>query len=86
MFVLCVYHFWVSFKQILDNRIFWTVLEPFSQQHGQKTKSPVLEIKMRSNKKSEENKSALELNFTLKYKWAGHNFEFGGLKVNITEP
>ena len=34
----CVYHFWVDFKQISENRIFRTVLEPFSQQQGQKTK------------------------------------------------
>ena len=27
-------------------------------------------------KKIEENKSVLELNFTLKSKWAGHNFDF----------
>ena len=64
MFVLCVYHIWVGFKTILENCIFCTVLEPFSQQHGQKTRSPILEMKMRSNQKSEENKSALELNFT----------------------
>ena len=30
---------------------------------------------MRPNKKVEENKSVLELNFTLKCKCAGHNFD-----------
>ena len=37
---------------------------------------------MRPNQKVEENKPALELNFTLKYKWAGHNFDI----EYLTEP
>ena len=38
-FVLYVYHFLVGFQPNLKNCIFCTVLEPFSQQHGQKNKS-----------------------------------------------
>ena len=30
----CVYHFWVGFKPILENCVFQTVLEPFSQPNG----------------------------------------------------
>ena len=41
----------------------------------QKTKSAQGQLQTRSNQKVEENKPALELNFTLKYKWAGHNFD-----------
>ena len=33
---------------------------------------------MYPNQKVDENQPALELNFTLKYKCAGHEFEFGG--------
>ena len=36
--------------------------------------------------KSKSRRKQLELNFTLKYKWAGHNFEFGNLEGDITEP
>ena len=67
MFVLCGNHFWVFFKAILENCIFWTVLGPFSQQHGQKTKIAFPDLKERSNQKVKENKLALKLNFTLKY-------------------
>ena len=41
-----------------------------------KTKSAQGQLKMRSNKKVEENKLGLKLNFTLESKWAGLNFEF----------
>ena len=76
MFVLCVYHFWVGFKPILENCIFWTVLEPFSQQHGQKTKIAKWHPKKCSNQKVEENKLALELNFLSKYNRGGYIFRF----------
>ena len=63
MFVLCVYHFWVGFKLDLENCTFWTVLDPFSQQHGKKTKLARKHPKerSRSNSKVSENKLALEL-------------------------
>ena len=64
MFVLCVYHFWVDLEPIFENFIFWAILVPFSQLCGQKTKSAVLQRKMASNKKMQENKLALKLNFT----------------------
>ena len=64
MFVLCVYHFWVGFEPIFAFHIFWTVLEPFSQFDGQKTKSAILQRKMASNQKMQENKLALKFNFT----------------------
>ena len=67
MFVLCVYHFWVDFRPILVNCIFWTILEPFSQLDGQKTIRAKGHPKERSNQKVEENKLALELNFLSKY-------------------
>ena len=41
-------------------------------------------MKMRPNQKVEENILASELIFSLKYKWAIHNF--GGLEGNINEP
>ena len=44
------------------------------------------QLKTRPNQKVEENKPALESNVTLKYKWAGHNFWFGGLEGKNTEP
>ena len=40
------------------------VLEQFSQLDGQKTKSAVLQQKMASNQKMQENKLALKFNFT----------------------
>ena len=85
---ICVvrFHFWVGFEPILKYRSFWPVFGLFSLEHGQRNKSAVLQLKMHPNQKIEENKSALELNFTLKYQWAGHNFEFGSLQGNITEP
>ena len=64
MFVLCVYHFWVDFEPIFENSIFWALLVPFSQLYGQKTKSAVLQQKMASNQKMQENKLALKFNFT----------------------
>ena len=84
--MLCVSTFGWGFKSILKYCPFWPVFGTFSLEHELKTKGAVLQLKMHPNQKIEENKSALELNFTLKYKWAGHNFEFGGLKGNITEP
>ena len=64
MFVLCFYHFWVGFEPIFKICFFWTVLEPFSQLDGQKTKSAILQRKMASNQKMQENKLALKFNFT----------------------
>ena len=57
----------MDFKPISENSIFRTVLEPFSQLNGQKTKIAFPDLKERSNQKIEENKLALKLNFTLKY-------------------
>ena len=39
MFVLCVYHFIVGFKQILKYNTFLAVFELISHRHGRKTKS-----------------------------------------------
>ena len=77
------FHFWVGFKPILKYRSFWPVFGPFSLEHGQKTKSADLQLKMRPNQEVEEKKSFLELNFTLKFKWES-GFEFGDLEGNIT--
>ena len=43
--------------------------------NGQKTKSAQGQRKERSNKKVEENKPALKLNFLSNSKWAGFDFE-----------
>ena len=64
---------------------FWSSLTPTPPQGGggegvrrregqstTSTTSAILQLKMRPNQKVEESKPALELNFTLKYKWAGH--------------
>ena len=71
IFDSCVYHFWVDLKPISENRIFRTVLEPFSQLDCRKTKIAFPDLKERSNQKVEENKLALKSNFTLKYMGAG---------------
>ena len=54
-------------KQISENPSFRTVLEPFSQLNGQKTKIAFPDLKEHSNQKVEENKLALKLNFILNY-------------------
>ena len=76
----------MGFKPILNDRLFQAVFEPFFLERGPKTKSAILQQKMRPNRKVEENKPGLELNFSLKYKCAGHDFGFGGLGGNIIEP
>ena len=58
----------------------YIVFGPFFLEHRQKRKIAILQLKMRPNKKVEENKPGLEVNFTLK-----HN-DFGGLGGNIIEP
>ena len=57
----------MDFKPNSDNCIFRTVLEPFSQLDGRKTKIAFSDLKERSNQKVEENKLALKFNFTLEY-------------------
>ena len=54
----------MDFKPISENHSFRTVLEPFSQLNGQKTKIAFPDLKERSNQKVEENKLALKFNFT----------------------
>ena len=67
----------MGFKQTLKFCSFLAGFGSFFLEHGQQTKSG-----LGPNKKVEENKPALELNFTLKYKWAGHNFDV----EYLTEP
>ena len=64
----------MDFRPIFENPIFRTVLEPFSQPDGQKTKIAFPHLKERSNQKVEENKLALKFNFTLEYMWGGSWF------------
>ena len=61
----------MDLKQFSENPSFRTVLEPFSQLDGRKTKIAFPDLKERSNQKVEENKLALKFNFTLKYLGAG---------------
>ena len=72
---------WVlsQFSKIANFRSF---LRRFYLLNGQKTKSAQGQRKERSNRKVEENKPALKLNFLPKSKWSGLDFEVGFL----TEP
>ena len=59
------------FRPIFRNCTFLTDFEPFFLLHGQKTKSAQKHAKGYSNKKVEEKKPALELNFLSKYDRGG---------------
>ena len=72
---LSVWHFWVGFEPIFKNCIFVIIFDPFLLLYGQKTKSAQGQRKERLNKKVEENKPALKLNFLSKSKRAGLDFE-----------
>ena len=70
-FVSWVWHFWVGFKPILKNCMFFIVFEAFFHKHGPQTKIAFPNLKERSNQKVNENKLALKLNFTLNNRWGG---------------
>ena len=61
-------------KPILKFRSFWAVFLPFSLEHGHKTKSAILEMKMRSNQKVEK-KTSFKIRFYIGIQPSVKDFE-----------
>ena len=80
-FVLCVYHFWVGFIEIL---IILDCFWPFFLEHKNKTKSMILQMKMRSNQKVEEYKPALKFNLTYGFTYDFAKLAFSPSPMSLT--
>ena len=69
-------------ETILIFLLFWAAFGPILESKRPKTKSLILEMKMRSNQKVEENKPGLKFNFTRSNQKVEENKP--GLKFNFT--
>ena len=75
-FIWWIYHFWARFWPYFNFVDFRAYFGPFSLVNRDQQKMADFIMKMASNKRMQENKPTLKLNFTMEKRWGVSKFSF----------